>query len=300
MKKLPKTSKYSSGQALLLVLLSMAVVLTIVLSILSRSVTDVAITTRDEDALRAFSAAEAGIERALIIGEDIDDSLGEAEFSADVTEFAEGLKEFVYPIKLLSGEAATIWFVGHDANGNLSCSAEKPCFTGDTVKICWGEPGTGSGDSATPAIEVSVFYAESPGDYSTIKIARATYDSNGTRRLSNNFDSQDSGDCTVAGSGFEFKKTINLGGLGIPAGVLTAENGLQFARVRIFYNTLISHPFGVDVSAGDSLLPSQGLEIKSSGLSGEANRKISVFRAFGEPPPIFDAAIFSAGGGITK
>ena len=57
MRNLPKIE---SGQALLLVLLGMAVVLTIVLSILSRSVTDIAVTSREEEALRAFSAAEAG------------------------------------------------------------------------------------------------------------------------------------------------------------------------------------------------------------------------------------------------
>jgi Tfp pilus assembly protein PilX len=57
-----------NGQALLIVLLGMAVVLTLVLSIVSRSVTDVSITKRDEESLRAFSAAEAGVEQALLVG----------------------------------------------------------------------------------------------------------------------------------------------------------------------------------------------------------------------------------------
>lgn len=79
-----------SGQALLLVLLSMAVVLTIVLSILSRSVTDIAVTSRDEEALRAFSAAEAGVEQALVAGGGTG-TVGNATFNANVSGFASGL-----------------------------------------------------------------------------------------------------------------------------------------------------------------------------------------------------------------
>ena len=59
---LSKRLQNQSGQALLLVLLSMAVILTVVLSILSRSILDVAVTTGEEEALRAFSAAEAGMQ----------------------------------------------------------------------------------------------------------------------------------------------------------------------------------------------------------------------------------------------
>jgi len=50
---------------------------------------------------------------------------------------------------------------------------------------------------------------------------------------------------------------------------------------------------------GNALLPSQGLRIESTGISGESNRKIDVFQGYGEPPPIFDGAVFSLGG-ITK
>ncbi len=46
----------------MLVLLSMSVVLTLVLFILSRSITDIAVTTSQEEAVRAFSAAEAGVD----------------------------------------------------------------------------------------------------------------------------------------------------------------------------------------------------------------------------------------------
>lgn len=297
MAKLPKLSN-DKGQALLLVLLSMAVILTIVLSILSRSITDVAVTTRSEESLRAFSAAEAGVERALIIGSDIDETeLGEAEFSADVSSFAEGSSDFAHPIKILSGESLTLWFVAHDDNEDMVCSAERPCFTGDTVKVCWGEPGTSSSSNTAPAVEVIFFYAVTPGDYSTIRVARAAYDPNSSRTSTNNFDSPDLGTCSAGGESFAFQKTIDLTSLGIPSSSYSAENGLQYAKVKMVYNSSTKHGVGFDVDfAGNSVLPAQGTDIESTGTSGEANRKIDVFRGFGEVPPIFDAAAFSSGG----
>ena len=56
------------GQALVIILLVLAVASTVVLSLVSRTVTDVAITTKEKDSSRAFSAAEAGVEEALVGG----------------------------------------------------------------------------------------------------------------------------------------------------------------------------------------------------------------------------------------
>lgn len=296
MRKLPN----QAGQALLLVLLSMAVVLTVVLSIVSRSITDIGVTTQEEDALRAFSAAEAGIERALIVGSDIGTTqLGDAEFTASVTSFASGEKSLSYPVEILSGESITTWFVAHDDQGALTCSVEKPCFTGDTLKVCWGKEGTAPDTDITPAVEVNVFYTATPGDYSTAQVARATYDPYSSRASSNNFASPDSGSCTIGTVTYAFQKTITLGtpGLEIPAGALSSQGGLQFAKVRMFYNSTIAQPLGVDANfIGSSLLPAQGLQIASFGTSGTANRKIEVFRSFGEPPTIFDSVVFSPSG----
>lgn len=297
MAKLPDFSN-SKGQALLLVLLSMAVILTIVLSILSRSITDVAVTTRSEESLRAFSAAEAGIERALIIGSDIGNTeLGDAEFSADVSSFAEASQDFAYPIRILSGESVPLWFVAHDDNDNMVCTAGNPCFTGDRLKVCWGESGTSSSEDTTPAIEVIVFYATTPGDYSTIQVARAVSDPNSTRTSTNNFSPTDLGTCSAGGESYAFQRTIDFESLGIPSASYTAEGGLQYAKVRMLYNSTVKHGVGFDVNfAGNSTLPAQGTNIESTGSSGEANRSIDVFRGYGEVPPIFDAAAFSSGG----
>ncbi|MGB6881854.1 MAG: hypothetical protein WBD86_00935 [Microgenomates group bacterium] len=291
-----KKRENQSGQALLLVLLSMAVVLTVVLSILSRTITDITVTTREEEALRAFSAAEAGIERALIIGTNSGEFGEDASFAATVSNFGYQKMEYVYPEKLLSGEAAVVWFVGHDEEtGELTCDTNE-CFTGSQMKICWGEPGTASDSDTTPATEMSIFYAETPGDYSTVKIVRDTADPNASRRSSNSFEAPDEGTCTIDETDFQFQKSFDLASLGVPASSYNNQNGLQFAKIRIFYNTDVAHKIGLDVTASGNDLPSQGLKIKSMGMAGEANRRIEVFQTFGELPPIFDAVLFSPGG----
>lgn len=285
-----KKIENQSGQALVVVLLSLSVVLTLVLFVLSRSITDVTVSSSDEQSVRAFSAAEAGIERALVIGQSYNDP--NLNFSSTVTSFAEGAKDFNYPIALSSGESATTWFTAHDANGNTICDLSNACFTGDTVKLCWGAPGTDANVATTPAVEISIFYDS--------KIARGVYDPNVSRRGSNNFSAPDNGTCTVGGVSYAFYKTITLSSLGIPSGSYNLAGGLQFARTRMFYNTTTTHPVGLSVNfANDSVLPSQGMDISSTGTAGESNRRLNVFQGFPEAPSIFDYAVYS-GVGLTK
>ena len=61
--------KSELGQALIIILLVMAVGLTMGLAVVSRSVTDIRISQQEEESARAFSAAEAGIRQQLTIRE---------------------------------------------------------------------------------------------------------------------------------------------------------------------------------------------------------------------------------------
>lgn len=291
-----------AGQALLIVVLSLAVVLTIVLSILARSVTDIKISTSSEESLRAFSAAEAGVETALVNPAivSLGGNLEGASYQASVTQVGKGAKEFANPTPLFSGETSLFWFVAHGANGNLACDVSNNCFAGSQIKICWGKEGTAADSSQTPAVEASVVYATTPGDYATLKIGRATFDPNSTRRSSNNFAAPDSGTCTVGGENFAFQKTLDLAALGVPASSSGNPNGLQFLITRMIYNQNESHTAALSVDFGGSgLLPAQGTVVDSLGTASEANRKINVFQGYGEPPLPFGAVVFSPTG-ITK
>ncbi len=479
---------------MLIILLVMAVALTIALSIASRSIADITISQKEEEAARAFSAAEAGIEQALITQLGTSGGLpAGGQFTATITNLAQGGTNIVVPLLLASAETIPIWFVAHDATGALVCSegggggggeeatvkdsftgggietsnatvghydggvgyrrkassfqasstyiptgaefevndvhgnmngdtkvqiwtdsggkpgspisnatftARDPnrggyfggtfptpptaqlvsgakywlvmesstsrgstyfhikgatsgglpdgikgdegssstsyfntwsadvnpneranfkiygigeeggeadplaCFTGNTVKFCWGESGTSSSSSTTPALEASILYTTRPGDYTTSKIARGAYDPNGGRRQTNKFGASDIG-CTIGDKNFAFGKTITLDtDLGIPTSVSSQPNGLQQARVRLLYNTDRSHPLGLSVAfAGDTTLPRQGTKIESIGTAGGASqttRKIELYQLFPDLPPVFDFGLFAGSGGLTK
>lgn len=278
----------------------MAAIITVGASIVSRSVTDVSISSREVESQRAFSAAEAGVEKALlnpapILSQNLDSS--GTSFNASVSNFAESSTSFVYPSEILNGDVAPVWFVSHDANNNdnLSCNG-LPCFTGSGIRICWGKPGSNSNQSDTPAIEMSLFYSKTPGDSTTATVVRAAVDPNSSRRMSNSFSAPDNGNCTISGQDFGFQKRFNFNGLGVPPAVFTTTNGLQFARVKLLYNS-VTQPVAFEVTGGQ--LPSQGRQIDSSGASGQATRKVQVFTVFPDIPPVFDSAIFTPGN-ITK
>lgn len=297
MRKLPNNS---SGQALLLVLLSMSVVLTIVLSILARSTVDIGVSSRSEESVRAFSAAEAGIEQALVAGSTGDVDIGNATFNASVTSFSSAVSEFILPSSLYSGENATVWFTSHDEGGSLICDGDHPCFTGSQIQVCWGKEGTSADLSTTPALEVSLIYLSTPGDYTTAKIAREVADPFTVRRSINSFSAVDGGTCEVDNQTFAFKKTLDLSSLGIPAGSYMVADGLQLARITSLYNTDMGHPVSVNLSfAGNSTLPAQGVVIESSGVSGASTRKVEVIRSFKELPGIFETVALSQEG-VTK
>ncbi|MBI2007488.1 MAG: hypothetical protein HYS83_02210 [Candidatus Blackburnbacteria bacterium] len=139
------------GQALLIILLVMAVVLTIALSVASRSITDITVSQKEEESARAFSAAEAGVEQA-IIGNTTAGSLDSGAEYAIETGRIEG-NEFIFPSLLSAGEVAPVWFVAHDADGNQTCGSSYPCFTGSSLTVCWGASGTPSDGGTTPAVQ---------------------------------------------------------------------------------------------------------------------------------------------------
>ncbi len=281
--------KTESGQAVVIVLLSLSVVLTIVLFVLSRSITDISSSTKQADAVRAFSAAEAGIETALITGAGTTGNvtIGDASYSVDVK--SDATQTFNYPIPLLAGDTTTIWFMSHTNEGELTCEPEYPsCYTGNVLNICWGSEGTNAGDANTPAVELSLYYESTPGVLSSIKVARAVYDPNTTRTSNNLFESASTTPCQIEGVTYAFQKAITLSALG---GNDFNNNGLVMAKLRMIYNSSQAHYVGVSVASSGQTLPSQGLEITSTGYSSidgsiesQSNRRVSVFKGWPEFP----------------
>lgn len=297
---------FQSGQALLIVLLTLTVALTIVLSIVSRSVTDITVTTYQEDAQRAFNAAEAGIEQVLLqeVYTSIPETIlpNDAKYQVATSSAFPSGDEYVYPSELLSGESATFWLISHDPDDDLTCGA-MPCAGANRInEICWGEEGTTVDDFA-PAIEVSVYYDESlpnavnNNDFSAVKVARFAFDPHATRVFDTQFSAATGCSDDIAGKRFAFS-TDRIDAISC----WSTPGCILMVKVRMFYNRTSAgidypHPVGIDVqTSGTSLMPAQGIQIESLGESGESSRKVRVFEGYPEPPFIFDAAIFGESG----
>ena len=291
-------NRKESGQALLIVLLGMAVILTLVLSIVSRSVTDISLTKKDEESLRAFSAAEAGVEQILVGGPNAT-TFPNSSYSGNVV-YIEGETYYNLVNKYYSGEVGTVWFVSHDASGNLTCGGGANCVNpaNNTFKICWG-----SIDNTPPAIEVSLYYDTTgqifSGNFANVKIARSTFDSDVTRRTNENFFGQGyASTCTFA-SGPTYNYTSNFknfySDLGLPAGC--NAQCLLFAKIKMLYNSV---PDNVGVALNNDTFPAQAKKVTSIGYSGEATRKVEAVQTFAEPLSIFDNAVFSNAGNLSK
>jgi len=334
-----KKTALEQGQALVLVLLALAVALTVTLFVLSRSITDVAVSGSQEAAVRAFSAAEAGVERAIVTGSGgTNVTVGNGKYTTTVASYGTATDEanglvFNTPYKFESGESATIWFVAHDVNGNITCSdVARPCFAGlgftgvdpsilsnnDFIWVAWGDPGTLGNNATAPAVELTLFYTTTPLDYSTLKIGRVTLDPwyatpcpGGGRNCSNSFAQAVvySPYTTQAGTRYAFGKILRPSDFGITTlGIIDQPGNLQFMRVRMLYNVPpvgVSHGVAVNVNHpknNGSKLPSQGQFITSVGNSndtastGDSNRKLSVFQSWPAIPSIFENTIYSASG----
>jgi hypothetical protein len=301
MEMLPiKRQNRDKGQALLIVLLSMAVVLTAVLSVSSRSVTDIQVTTYEEDALRAFSAAEAGVEQSLLKESNVSKTYSGTSVSYDSTidYVTSPGSSFDYPVNLASGEVATFWFISHDpANPNkfLGCSPDARCTRTPLISVCWGDDVTDP-----PALVISIFYdtskqVTSSNNYSNIEVYTETFDPNSSRKVANNFGY--SGGTGCPWGNYEYQTgSINLA-TALPSGcaVNPPSGCLLMAKVKMLYNSN-SQPVGLRISGGgggNGSFPSQGLQISSEGTAGDVTRKVNVLQGYPLPPVPFENVLFS-------
>lgn len=287
-------------------LLAMAAIMTVVLSTASRSVTDISITSSEENALRAFSAAEAGIEKALLNGTvgtnvSLDSSDTSIKYTSTISTNSTGAI-FGYPSQLKSGESASFWMVSHDANGKLSCSGGLPCYTGGPgkpIRICWGNvpDDTGGDNSKIPAIEVSTYYdttlnsISTTPDYSNVKVEKYTWDPNNGR--ANGFTKSGIGN-NVNECEINNLRHLYRGGDVTPIGCGAITGCVLLVKVKMFYNDNPQRIGAFVVGAGN-IIPAQGNRIESTGTAGESTRKVNVFQSYSEPPSIFDGAVFSLG-----
>lgn len=279
-----RSMKRERGQTILILVLVMTVALAIGISVTQRSLSDISTSTKVEQSSRAFSAAEAGIDKAIQNNTAITTSIplgnNSAIASVTVNENVPGPGEaFEYP-SLQKEEMAHVWLADPDDLTEV--------YAGSSLGIYWGDPNiTATGDK--PAIAITVVYQTTAGAY---KSKKYYYDELLTRN--NRFPQPDS--CTLSpiitseapgGKTFYCKEDIDVSAGAFSPDVL---DRLILVRARLLYNEK-AHPLAVRPIGGN--LPYQGKKFLSTGVSGDTTRKVQVLREEKVVPPYFDYGIFS-------
>lgn len=274
------------GQVVLILVLLTVVGLTVGLSLISRTVTDIRISSQIEQSGRAFSAAEAGVETALKSAV-IDGPTGSINFSGtqtnanyQVTKLGGTTSVYFFETTKI-GAIQTLWLIGHNENGTLNESSDTYSLNKE-LDICWGSEADNNA-----AIILTLLYKEG-ADY---KIAKVAYDPvptasghNDNHFISANIDIL-GGYCD---GNFRFKKTIN-GAAEFWDG-FTPNPGILLMALRfqpVYQDTKIA----VKPTAN---LPSQGKQIISVGQTETGIvRKIRVNQSYQTLPEIFNFTLFS-------
>jgi hypothetical protein len=287
-KNLPKKIHHSSfilntsqkGQALIILLLIMVVGLTVGLSIATRTITDLRISTQTEESQKAFSAAEAGIEDAL-----------RRELSGGLTvtgTFGTGATQSTYTTTVASISGATFVVdkpVEKDDVAQICIKVATICPTASvptSVNIYWVK----QGGELPASLEIAQVY-ETGGNF---QIAKDSFnDPTMTPLPSNGFRNDPShGSFTLPGGGPTFSNKVTI----------TLSSEPRILRIRPFYNaTTIAVEVALPVG---TTLPTQSYKITSTGTTGQITRKIEVTKSLDALPPIFDYVLYSGTGDIKK
>ncbi len=276
---------------MLILILVMTVALAIGISVVQRSLSDISTSTKVEQSSRAFSAAEAGIEQALI-NPDVAplpvDFFGSNQSSAAVTGgtlipavAAVGSTQAALEHPPLSKEEnAHVWLAEFTSNTN----PPPPHYTQNSLYVYWGDPN--AADKA--ALEVTLIYYD--GGYKSQKWYLDQPAAN--RSAPNNFDT--SVECPAAGSSFALGSSTYYK---CRKGLYLPSSGLMMLTARLLYNKT-SQPFAVQAvgTCGQPCsIPPQARIFTSTGTAGQTQRKIKLFQTEMVAPPYFDYGLFSAG-----
>ncbi len=267
------------GQALLLVVIVLVISMTIGLSVATRSITNLRTSSEEQDSQRAFSAAEAGIERALnssnsgTIASPIQlDS--KAQIKTLTVAQLSGNQLLVNNGSIVSrDDGVDVWFVPHNADGTPNYSSS---WNGN-LSVYWGSASdtcsSTLANNTMAALEVVTITGTDTAPSSHHYLFDPCTSGSPSRAASNKFDGVVT---TPSGWGtFRFKSTIS----GI-------TNGLLLRIIPLYADTKI----GVE---GSVALPAQGTIIESVGSSGDATRKIVTFKGYSKlPSEVFPHMLF--------
>lgn len=268
------------GQVVIVLLLIIVVALAIGLSISSRSISEIATSAKTERSSRAFSAAEAGIEKALIGDISVLQSgitFPENQSAATVSD--SGLiplatQALEYP-PIDKNNVAHFWLANPQ---DLTAY-----YTVSNFELFFGRANQSTSSEDAPAVEVNVITLNA-GVYQS---NRYYFDSNSSRVSRNNFRTCSAPTTRPTGTSTTFLCRSLVPEAGGYAGTPI------LARVRLLYSSS-AQPVAINPLATQSL-PPQARVFTSTGTSGNVQRRLQLFTQTNVINPILDYVLFSAG-----
>lgn len=285
------TNKFESGQIVVVLLLTILVGLSIGLVVTQRTITDVSISTQSEQASRAFSAAEAGLERALsgesnpsLTGANtlLNNATADVKVNPNLPNPGQAL-EYLKPID--KGTIAQFWLIDPDTfSGSYAAGAPLDLYFGNET----AEPIR----TNMPAVEVTMIYRDNTGKYLSSKTYFDSDVSNSERGPKNGITqgceaSNPLINTTNSPTGAPSRKF----GCHVVVTTPASPNVPIMLRVRILYSNT-PQPIALAPS-GNRSLPKQATIYYSTGTSGQSQKLITYFKLKKVLPGILDFAIFS-------
>lgn len=293
-------NSFQGGQIIIILLLLMLVALSVGLALTQRSITDVTNSTQVEQSSRAFSAAEAGIEKALN-GSFFNTETGGGAISLSNDSSAEVTQSNYLP---LAGSTvamgieyppigreitAQFWFVDPSLTGNPVAVYNNP-----VVSLYYGKEGT----TDYPAVEVSII-VQSNGSYYNIPYffdsvaSRATANGNSFTTSTCGPGASQTLTKGILGDNHKFYCSQSIGPIPDPNGgnCGTATCKLILARARFLYINE-NHPIALAPN-NNAVFPPQVQIYNSVGTAGQSQKQVQAFKVKDVVPPWFDYAIFS-------
>jgi len=250
-----------AGQTLLIVVLVMVISLTVGLSIASKTITNLRISTEEVSSAQALSAAETGVSQSIKSGTNTPQTSlpNTATFNASSTAVS-GTNFLINAGNVIPQDEGTdVWLIAHKSLGGLDFTSP---WTG-TLTIYWGDSSAGCDNAALEIVKITGTLA------SNAVSTRDGYDPDSTRYLSNKLTNVSPSFPSVSGKTFCYTKDISV------------TNGLLVRIIPLYTNTVLA------VSGGLNSLPQQGSIITSTGTSGNVVRKISVVANYYSLPSQF-------------
>lgn len=252
-----KRASYQSGQVGVIILLIMVVILTIGLTVATRTTQESFLTTQNAESTRVFNAAEAGIEQALstdltALEASQDESIAGSVTTVENTEVNYSItKVRGLETKLFEGVAVAL-----DVRG---------VATGQGLVIEWAKEDC----SADPASLMASIYSIETG------VTRVRYQALGNCARGDGFIQATT---QAPGNAYRYRYTLPL------------VSGDQYVRVQAVYNDTV-----IRVGGSGWTLPTQYYKIRSEATNtlGDETRIVEVNRTLPTAPSVMDYALYS-------